>query len=153
MILVVSSIDAKFVDLTNSTPPASRAGRGSSNIGRRFGRSHVLPDTSIDDRSFGNESRIFGDAGLESSVASPSEIGTPESPPAPVRPLALSSRSQREARERLEREEIHRDNARKLVARRREQATATHAAISQWKTRWTEKGLNGAANLIAHVRQ
>jgi hypothetical protein len=131
----------------------SRVGRGrgraSSSLGAR-GLGRGAFNNSVIDRSFGNESHLFRQADIESSVASPSELR--ESPVAPVRPLNLSYRKSTSEGERKKREKIDRQNARTPVDRGRMQAEAARGSFQQIKSRYGRKSLDIVAGIWALLR-
>ncbi len=155
-LLVVSLFEAKFQGPANHAIDA-RGGRTSSSFGRR---SRVgAPQQFVDDRSYGNESSIFGAVGLESSLVSQSELGgIPEPLPAPARPVGLNRRkvpaakARREEIDREEREEILRDLARAPVTCGREQAEASTESFAHLKDRYVEKCLAIVANMVMCIR-
>lgn len=128
----------------------SRGGRG----GHRLGRGAF--DNYVVDRSYGNESHIFGQADIESSRASPSELL--ESSPTPVRPSNLSFRKSTAEEERIkklaskEREEMRRQNARTQADRAREQAEVARESFWQMKSRYVEESLDVAARFYTLLR-
>ena len=127
------------------TPRSSRGGRG----GRQAASSTLGPD-----RSFDNESHIFGEAGIESSVISSSELGgIPEVPEPPVQPVA-NRRLTKQERERQEQEEVLREIARTTVAgRARVQATAAADSFSRIVSQSGDKALDLLSTLISWFRR
>lgn len=151
--LVVSSDLSESVNLANCAT-GSRGGRASPTRGLRGDRGgrRAASSTLALDRSFDNESRIFGEAGIESSVISSSELGgIPESPAAPiVRPFE----TRKQERERLEREEILRGHAQTPVTRRasmQDPAAATET-LFQRMHRASDQALEGVAKSIWLLR-
>jgi len=135
--------------------------------GRRGGRStSALGRGAFDNsRSYGDESSIFGAAGLESSIASPSEFGgIPDSTPAPIRSSGRSKRERErmvvEEKERLDREKSLRDHARtpvdrarSPVDRAREQAMAFSESWSQKRSRYSDNVLDCVASIAVFLRR
>lgn len=125
----------------------SRGGRAAAPRGNHGGRGgrRAASSTPAADRSFENESRIFGEAGLESSVISSSELGgrldVPE-PPANRRPT-------RQQRERQEQQVRMRDLARTPVAHYpRVQATVPAESLSHWLSQKGDEALDLLAKFI-----
>ena len=128
-----------------------RSGRASSSTGRRSARG---PNNAyVEDRSFGHESYIFGNAGLESSsVASPVQ----DSPPTPVqhvRPKGHQRERQVHGRPPLDREQAQRGTERTAVAQAMEDAVGASESLAEWSTRTLGKSLEFISYVGGQLRQ
>ncbi|KAG0652714.1 SUN domain-containing 2 [Hyphodiscus hymeniophilus] len=144
-ILQPQGITLPTVREEDTSSEKSRDGRPVNTRRYRHGRA----DPVIVDRSYGNESQIFGHAGFEdSSVASPIQ----DPPPPPAQHMRPSSKSRQE-RQRLDREQTLQEHARTPVIRARKAVANTSKSIFERMTWSVDKSLDLAASLGLQLRK
>lgn len=146
-ILIVSAGNHEYgalADYSIDGPSLASRGRTGGRGGLR-----AVSATTAPDRSYGNESQIFGHAGLESSIDSSTEIlGYADTP---ATKIVRPAETRKQERERLEREEILLGHARKPVAPRawmQDNTTAMAESFSQKMYRFGDKALDDVASII-----